>query len=108
MSTRNRERFKAVEVPGDGDKDLEGDRAFQTGFKGRVDRVGVCISILDGFQSSSVLDDGLLCLDAGPDMDHVIVATENRNLTLNGRYIENIKTRGIWHKHFLKSALGGS
>lgn len=78
----DRKRLEAVELSRDGDEYLKGNRAFEFFFKGRVDGVGVLVAVLDGLEGGGVLEDRFLGLDACPDLDHVFVPAQNRDLTL--------------------------
>ena len=78
----DRKRLETIKMTGDGHKDLEGHGPLQLFFQGCMNGIGVTVSILDGLQGRSILDDRLLRLDAGLDMDHVFIAAQDRDLTL--------------------------
>ena len=82
IRTRDCKALEGIQVSRNGHKDLKGHGLLQFMFQGCMNRIGITVSILDRFECSSVLDDRFLGLDTGLDMDHVLVTTQDRYLTL--------------------------
>jgi hypothetical protein len=45
------------------------------------------VAVLDGLEGGGVLDNRLLGLDGCPDLNHVFIAAQNRDLALGGFFL---------------------